>query len=210
LSTDNEAERYNLIREKSGLSKKDFAESLGLSMAMGFQISTGRIRPSREVMERLSSVYNVNLHWFITGKGGSGYDPDTVEIELLEQEAAAGPGRDTADYPGNRGFRVPRGLISPYRPEKLQAVYVAGDSMAEEKINDGDIVVFHPGLTEGNGIYVVSVGNTLVVKRVDFDIPNRTVILISANPAYPPRRFSGPALEELRIAGRVLACVHRV
>jgi SOS-response transcriptional repressor LexA len=95
-------------------------------------------------------------------------------------------------------------------PERLQAVYVAGDSMVDEKINDGDIVIFHPGLTEGNGIFVVSIGNTLVVKRVDFDPLNQTVILISANPAYPPRQFSGHALEELRIAGRVLACVHRL
>jgi SOS-response transcriptional repressor LexA len=205
-----EAERYNFIREKSGRSKKDFAESLGLSMNMGFQISTGRIRPSREVMERLSSVYNVNLHWFITGEGSPGYNPDTVEIELLEQEAAAGRGRDAVDYPEKRTFQVPRSLISPYRPERLQAVYVAGDSMVDEKINDGDIVIFHPGLTDGNGIFVVSIGNALVVKRVDFDTLNQTVILISANPAYPPRPFSGPALEELKIAGRVLACVHRV
>jgi SOS-response transcriptional repressor LexA len=210
LSRGSEAERYNFIREQSGLSKKDFAESLGLSMNMGFQISTGRIRPSREVMERLSSVYRINLHWFITGEGSSGYNPDTVEIELLEQEAAAGQGRETEDYPEKRTFQVPRSLVSPYRPERLQAVYVAGDSMVDEKINDGDIVIFHPGLSEGNGIYVVSIGNTLVVKRVDFDTPNQTVILLSANPAYPPRQFSGPALEELRIAGRVLACVHRV
>jgi SOS-response transcriptional repressor LexA len=203
-------ERYRFIREKSGLSKKDFAESLGLSMNMGFQISTGRVRPSREVMERLASVYNVNLHWFITGEGSPGYNPDTVEIELLEQEAAAGHGRDAAEYPEKRGFQVPRSLISPYRPEKLQAVYVSGDSMVDEKINDGDIVIFHPGLTEGHGIFVVSIGNTLVVKRVGFDTLNQTVILISANPAYPPRPFSGPALEELRIAGRVLACVHRL
>jgi SOS-response transcriptional repressor LexA len=179
-------------------------------MNMGFQISTGRIRPSREVMERLSSVYNVNLHWFITGEGSPGYNPDTVEIELLEQEAAAGHGRDAVDYPEKRTFQVPLSLISPYRPERLQAVYVAGDSMVDEKINDGDIVIFHPGQTEGNGIFVVSIGNTLVVKRVDFDTLNQTVILLSANPAYPPRPFSGPALEELRIAGRVLACVHRV
>jgi hypothetical protein len=49
-------------------------------------------------MERLSLVNNINLHWFITGEGSSGYNPDTVEIELLEQEAAAGQGR------GNRGL----------------------------------------------------------------------------------------------------------
>jgi phage repressor protein C with HTH and peptisase S24 domain len=73
-----------------------------------------------------------------------------------------------------------------------------------------DIVIFHPGLTGGNGIFVVSIGNALVVKRVDCDHLNQTVILISANPGLSPRQFSGPALEELRIAGRVLACVHRL
>jgi phage repressor protein C with HTH and peptisase S24 domain len=82
--------------------------------------------------------------------------------------------------------------------------------MIEEKINDGDIVIFHPELREGNAIYVVSIGNTLVVKRVDFDGVNQALTLISANPAYPPRHFSGPELETIRIAGRVIAAIHRV
>jgi hypothetical protein len=42
-----EAERYNFIREKSGLSKKDFSKSLGLSASMNCQIAgncgTGRL-----------------------------------------------------------------------------------------------------------------------------------------------------------------------
>jgi SOS-response transcriptional repressor LexA len=82
--------------------------------------------------------------------------------------------------------------------------------MIEAHICDGDIAVFHPGLTEGSGIFVVSIGNTLVVKRVDRDPASRTIVLYSANPAYEPRRFSGPELEDLRIAGRVVACYHRV
>jgi phage repressor protein C with HTH and peptisase S24 domain len=82
--------------------------------------------------------------------------------------------------------------------------------MIEAHICDGDIAIFHPGITEGNGIYVVSVGNTLVVKRVDRDPANQTIILISANPAYEPRRFSGDELGGIRIAGRVVACYHRV
>ena len=47
LSTENEANRYNLVQMSSGLSKKDFAESIGISKAMGYQISTGIIKPSR-------------------------------------------------------------------------------------------------------------------------------------------------------------------
>ena len=212
FSLETETDRYNFIQQESGLSKKDFAESLGLSKAMGYQISTGLLKPSREVMEALRQTYNINLHWFITGIGSSGYDPDTVEIELLDQEAAAGRGMDVQDYMEKRSFQVPRSLIAPYRPDKLQAVYVAGDSMIDEHITDGDIAIFHPGLKEGNGIYVVSVGNTLMVKRVDFDTKKKSITLISANAnaGYEPRRFSGQDLQDVRIAGRVLACIHRV
>jgi phage repressor protein C with HTH and peptisase S24 domain len=82
--------------------------------------------------------------------------------------------------------------------------------MIDAHICDSDIAIFHPGITEGNGIFVVSIGNSLVVKRVDRDLASQTLILISANPDYPPRRFTGPELDDIRIAGRVVACYHRV
>jgi phage repressor protein C with HTH and peptisase S24 domain len=205
-----EAERYNIIREKSGLSKKGFAESLGLSVSMNWQIAAGRLRFPRNILNRLADAYNVNLHWFLTGKGPSGLDPDTVEIELVDQEAAAGHGRAAEDYTGKRLFQIPRSFIAPHCPDRLLAVHVAGDSMVEAHICDGDIAIFHHGLTEGSGIFVVSIGNALVVKRVDRDIASQTIVLYSANPAYEPRHFSGPELDGIRIAGRVVACYHRV
>jgi SOS-response transcriptional repressor LexA len=205
-----EAERYNFIREKSGLSKKDFAQSLGLSFSMNYQISSGRLKLPRNLLDLLAQVHKVNLHWFLTGKGPSGLDPDTVEIELLDQEAAAGRGKKIEDYPEKRFFQIPAFLIAPHRPDRLQAVYVTGDSMIEAHICDGDIAIFHPSITEGNGIFVVSVGNTFVVKRIDRDPASQAIILISANPAYEPRRFTGAELSGIRIAGRVVACYHRV
>jgi phage repressor protein C with HTH and peptisase S24 domain len=119
-------------------------------------------------------------------------------------------GREAEDYPENQTFQVPCSFIGFYRPHKLLAVYVSGDSMLGEKINDGDIVIFHPELKEGNAIYVVSIGNAQVVKRGDFDVVNRALTLISPNPTYPPRHFSGPELETIWIAGRVIATIHRV
>ncbi|MDR1390309.1 MAG: XRE family transcriptional regulator [Treponema sp.] len=205
-----EAERYNFIREKSGLSKKGFAESLGLSVSMNWQIATGRLKLPRDLLDRLADMHNVNLHWFLMGKGPSGLENDTVEIELLDQKAAAGYGRDVGDYPERRVFQIPGSLIAPHRPGRLQAVFVAGDSMIGAHIADGDIAIFHPGLTEGNGIFVVSVGNSLVVKRLDRDPVSQSIILISANPDYEPRRFSGPETGDIRVAGRVVAVYHRV
>ena len=205
-----EAERYNLIREKSGLSKKDFAESLGLSFSMNYQISTGRIKPPRELLDRLATAYKVNLHWFLTGDGQSGLETNTAVIELYYQEAAAGRGREVNDYPEKSYFNIPYSLIRPHNPLNLKAVYVSGDSMVGERINDGDMVIFDTKQTEGNGIYVVSVGNSLLVKRVDFDSSDNAIVLISANPAYQPRRYSREELNDIRVTGRVVACYHRM
>ena len=82
--------------------------------------------------------------------------------------------------------------------------------MVGERINDRDITIFNIKQTEGNGIYVVSAGNTLLAKRVDFDLANKTIELISVNPAYETRRYSGNKLEGIRIEGLVVACYHRL
>jgi SOS-response transcriptional repressor LexA len=205
-----EAERYNFLQKRSGLNKTAFAQSLGITKAHGHILSIGKQKPSREVMERLAVLYHINLHWFLMGEGPSGLDIETVEIELLEQEAAAGRGREIEEYAEARMFQVPRSLVAPCRPDKLQAVYVAGDSMTGDNIYSGDMAIFYPGLRQGEDIYVVSVDNALLVKRVAFDEAHRTLDLISSNTAYPPRRFQGPELEAVRIAGKVIAIFHRV
>lgn len=206
----NEAKRYKFVLEKSGLTKTAFAESIGISRSHNYHLERGTQKPPREVLERLAAVYNVNLNWLIYGKGPSGLESDTAEIELFEQEAAAGRGREAENFPSHSLFMVPSSLIRPHRPENLKAVYVSGDSMVDEHINDGDVVIFNTKQTEGNGIYVVSVGNSILVKRVDFDLSSNAVVLISANQAYEPRRYSASELEDIRVEGRVVACWHRV
>lgn len=206
----NEAERYQFVLEKSGLSKTAFAESIGISRSHNYHLEKGTQKPPRDVLERLASVYNVNLNWLIHGQGPSGLENNTVEIELLDQEAAAGQGREIADYIERQYIPILYDFLRPHRPENLKAVYVSGDSMVDERISDGDIAIFNTKQTEGNGIYVISVGNTLLVKRVDFDHANKTIELISANPAYEPRRYSGNELEDIRVEGRVVACYHRM
>jgi phage repressor protein C with HTH and peptisase S24 domain len=206
----NEAERYKFVLEKSGLSKTAFAESIGISRSHNYHLERGTQKPPRGVLERLATVYNVNLNWLIHGVGQSGLEAETVEIELLEQEAAAGQGREKEDYIEKQYIPILYDFLRPHNPKNLKAVHVKGDSMIDERINDGDIAIFNIKQIEGNGIYVVSVGNTLLIKRVDFDHANKTIELISANPAYETRRYSGNELEDIRVEGRVIACYHRL
>jgi len=206
---ENEAERYCFIQKLSGLNKTVFAASLGISKAYGYQIATGRAKAPRQTLKRLALEHHVSLNWYLYGQG----EPITSEetsIEMLEQEAAAGKGSEVQEYSNRQTLRLPLSLIKPYKPEKLQALYVSGDSMIGVNIYDGDIAVFYPGLIQGNGIYVVSVDNALFVKQVEFDGPGQSISLISANPAYEPRLYSGYELESIRVAGRVVACYHRI
>jgi transcriptional regulator with XRE-family HTH domain len=205
-----------LIRA-SGLADQDFAASIGLSPAHLSNILRGARKPSREVLERLSEVYGINPGELL----GVSASAETVYVELLQQEAAAGRGIEVEDYAESTYLAVPQSLISPHRPDSIKALLVRGESMIDEKIYDGDYVLYNRQEREDalipwdySHIFVVSVGSSLLVKRVVIDPPKKEIRLISANKAagdsYADRVFHGPECEEVRIAGKVIACMHRM
>ena len=114
------------------------------------------------------------------------------------------------DHAEIKHIHVPRDLIRHHRLESLSIVTISGDSMTGERIDDGDIVIFSSKVKEGDGVYVLSVANTLLCKRVEFDAKGKAIVLISANPAYELRRYEGADLEDIRIEGCVVACCHRM
>jgi len=205
-----EIERFLYVCQQSGLSQAAFGASLGLSKSQVSHIISGRTKPSREVLDSLVSHYGVNLTWLIAGLGTPPEGEETALIELVNQEAAAGRGIQIEEYAEKSAIPVPQVLIRPYSASKLKAVFVSGDSMIEEKIFDGDIAIFNPSVITGDNIYVLSVGETLLVKRVAFDAVAKSLTLISANPVYAPRVIADDALEGVKIEGRVIACLHRV
>jgi phage repressor protein C with HTH and peptisase S24 domain len=149
----------------------------------------------------------VDINTFLFGKGQP--EEGTAHIELFRQEAAAGQGAEIDDYAGRSHIVVPRSFIVPHRGEHIKAVLVRGDSMVGEKIFDRDYVIFNRRETSGEGIFVLSVETTLLVKRVALDPVSSTITLISANPAYRPRVISGMDRETVRIEGKVIGCLHR-
>lgn len=209
-----QAERYRYIRERTGLSQKAFAESLGIQQSLSSYIESGAREASREVLSRLASVYRVNLNWYLMGSADASVPGDetaqAVLVSLVDQEVAAGRGVDIADYPETRSIPVPRELVSGLRAETLRAVTVRGDSMVDRAIFDRDIVIFDPLDARGDSVSVVSVSGQLLVKHVVVDRLKGTVTLVSANPLYPPRVIAGPELEGVAIEGRVVACLHRM
>ena len=121
---DNEAERYRIIQEKSSLSKVAFAESLGISRAHYYHIETGKQNPPKGILERLASVYKVNLNWLINGTGYP--ENETADIELYDLEVAAGYGRDIAEFPELKYLPIPKSFFTPISPKTLKSSMFSG------------------------------------------------------------------------------------
>ncbi len=73
--------RLKTIRSLTGLKQKDLAEILGVSGAAISKLEAGINAPSASVHANLLLCLNVNLNWFITGKGSIFLDEITTPDE---------------------------------------------------------------------------------------------------------------------------------
>jgi phage repressor protein C with HTH and peptisase S24 domain len=136
-----------------------------------------------------------------------------VPVQRAEVFASAGPGA-TPDGERRRpyfGFDqqwLRRLTFSP--PERLEVIRVEGDSMSPT-LNAGDDILVDLG--DGgerlrDGIYVLRVDGTLLVKRLAIHPVGRRVTVQSDNPAYGDLPDCG--LDEIQVIGRVIWAGRRV
>lgn len=195
--------------EASGASLAGLSELLGRNPSYLQQfIRKGSPRKldeaDRAVLARFFGIAQSELG--AAGEGATG-PPQAVkgqwaEIARLPLEASAGGG---ALGDGERPFDALRFSIRWLRqqglqPEMLSAISVAGDSM-EPLLRDGDeILVDRSPQPLREGVHVVRLGESRLVKRLQRGEPGR-LILISENPHYAPMDV---ALADVEVIGRVV------
>lgn len=124
-----------------------------------------------------------------------------AELPFLGRIAA---GRPIEAVSGSESLTVPRHLFSE-RAEAHFVLRVAGDSMIEEGIHDGDWVVVERRESARPGEMVVAlVGDEVTLKRFFPEGPQ--IRLQPANPAMAPLRF--PA-GDVRVQGIVVGLMRR-
>ena len=76
--------RIKDVRKALGLSQRAFCKGIFLSHSFYASIETGTRKPNGRVYELISTKYNVNKEWLLTGNGEmfSGPAPD-IELEKL-------------------------------------------------------------------------------------------------------------------------------
>jgi len=127
---------------------------------------------------------------------------DWVDVPRLALDASAGPGALAGVEQPFGALRFSQGWLRGMGldPARLTTIAVAGDSM-QPTLNDGDeILVDQSRQTPRDGIHVVRVGDTLLVKRIDMGRPGR-IRLRSDNAIYDPLDL---APDEVAVIGRVV------
>lgn len=89
-------------------------------------------------------------------------------------------------------------------PHDLVVISVKGDSM-EGILNERDVILVDKAQNQpGNGLYVVRIGNDLIVKRIQ-SLPGGKLLVTSANEAYAPFELDlAQDYNDISIIGKVL------
>lgn len=183
----------------------------------------------RDTLVALSKATGVSLAWLAAGDGPMFLDPALlismppkgaedrpvppglpegfVAIPRYNVQASAGSGID----PGNPQIVEYMAYSQLYlrthlrrRPENLLLVEARGDSM-EPAIRSGDVLTVDitPGQPmEHGGLYVLSVGDNLLVKRIEQRL--QSLVLHSDNPRYAPEMVTHNDADHIQVVGRVL------
>jgi len=116
-------------------------------------------------------------------------------------------GEAIEDFTTERFLPVLERFVSRFNKDRLKVVEVKGDSMTGIQLFSGDLVVFASQHMEGDGVYVLSIDNEALVKRLEFDRVNRQIVIHSENKNYSPKTVSFDS-ENIRIEGKVVGWYH--
>jgi repressor LexA len=201
-------ERMKARRKELGLSAEDVAEKLGKSPATIYRYEKGEIEKlPGDILTPLAEILHTTpaylMGWEVrdTRTIPRGYEPlpTTVKRPLIGDIACGDPIiaeqniRDYVDVPDD----VPCDFC----------LRCHGDSMVDAHIQDGDLVYIRiqPDVEDGE-IAAVRIGDEATLKRVFHDTDSIT--LIPANASYRPRTYTGQALEDIQIEGKMVGFTH--
>jgi len=190
--------KIKLARKKMGKSLQEFSHEIGISLAKLSRIEKGEIEPgafdlfkiSQTIGEDIEYLYNLKTASFVyiplvEGKisAGNGIIPNNVVIDFLAFRT---------DWIKNKG-----------NPEKMALIQVSGDSMYPT-LQNGDLVMIDLDkkcLDPQGGIYAITIGEEIMIKRLQTLPAKGKIKIISDNKLYESYEMNP---ENVIINGKVI------
>lgn len=216
-------ERLKTAMDYRGVTASDIAKGTGINKSNISRYFSGEYNAKTENIYKIANFLHVSEPWLAFGIGKmtdffedednnetpqhiSGYNGNKTQIisnkvSILGKVACGEPifSPESADVytTVDSNIRVDFALIA------------TGDSMIEDHIYDGDIVLIRQQPTVELGeIAAVSINDEITLKRVYYYPKDNRMVLNPSNPQHKPMMFFNEELENIRILGKVIAVQH--
>lgn len=207
------SQRLLEIRERTGLSQAKFSALFNLPQSTYSKYERGASLSDDFLVELAS--YGIDINWLLTGKNSikvnQNIDADNskvnINIPIIASKVSAGFGEEWRDEDFLDGQMIPitKDFAKGHDIKNIFAAQVKGDSMIDAMIYDGDYVFASKGEIRGDGIYILSVDGEVLVKRLEYNLFEHKVNVISENPSYPTRTVDE---DRVVILGKVIGWLH--
>ena len=200
------------IMKEKGMTQKELCNRIGRDQNTFTQWKRGNNKGYRSYISEIAEILGVSADYLL-GKTDdrrpmlerAGINPIPMEEQTMRPiigMASAGSGVLAQEQ--ILGWES---VDIKYNTDEYFYLQISGDSMAP-KIDDGDLVLVHRQDEVSSGdVAVVLVTDhdeeaEGFVKKVEID--GDSVTLVSFNPYYPPRVFSGKSIQQLSFVGKVV------
>lgn len=221
----NIAEKIKLIRSQIGINQANFAKLLSIHPQTLSRYERDELIPSADILIKIAQQTGVNPTWLLTGEGDMFLNKDTSHtradgeprpdpdeysyIPLYDVKAAAGAGfiieqENIIDFLAFKTSWIKNELKSNIKD--LFLVFAIGDSM-HPTISDSDIILGDKSKValKKDGIYILRINDSLLIKRLSFG--KDTITVISDNKIYPPQTLPSGQLD---IVGKAIWHGHKI
>lgn len=194
--------RLRELRKENKYTQKDIAKKLNMSTSGYGYYEQGKTYPPIEMLNRIASVYSVSVDYLL------GNDDVRLKNEIKIENVVKLPVLGSVRA-GTGGWAIEEVIGHEYAfnlnsdTSDYYYLKVKGDSM-EPRISEGDLALVkkQSDVESGDLAIVLINGDEGVIKKV---IKRDDCLeLHSFNAYYPVRVFSGQALQNVKIIGKVI------
>ena len=157
---------------------------------------------SAKAAVKFATILNKDADWLRFGD----VTDNSVKIDVLNVQACCGNGLEnfTENVIGQHIMTLPAlREFTAAAPENIKIIKAVGESMLPTVApNDMVWIDISVKTPTSDGLYVLAVGETLMIKRIQISPLNNSAIVTSDNPAYQP--FNFPHYSDIKVVGQVI------
>lgn len=203
------AKNLKKYMEQNQIDRHQLCEALKFKYSTVSEWLHARKYPRIDSIEKIANYFGVSKSDIIEDKSAQIDEPSNInyvipncniyQIPVFESVSAgfgAYASNEITDF-------IPVVLHSQYDAENTISIKVSGDSMYP-KIEDGDIVIVRKmsSVDSGDIAVVLLDGDEGLVKKVEYGAD--WINLVSINPEYPVKRFTGEDVLRIQVVGKVV------